>query len=86
VLRFADNGIGMGEETVARVFEPYFTTKANGTGLGLAMTYKIIKEFSGDITVRSEKGAGTVFVITLPIPQRNRRLLMYDGDGAKDKA
>lgn len=86
VLRFADNGIGMGEETVARVFEPYFTTKANGTGLGLAMTYKIIKEFSGDITVRSEKGAGTVFVITLPVPQRNRRLLMYDGNEAKDKA
>ena len=82
ILRFADNGIGMDETTAAHVFEPYFTTKANGTGLGLAMTYKIIKEFSGDITVQSEKGEGTEFVITLPIPQKGRRLLTYTGESA----
>ena len=79
VLHFSDNGIGMDETTASHVFEPYFTTKANGTGLGLAMAYKIIKEFSGDITVQSQKGEGTEFVITLPVPQKDRRLLMYNG-------
>lgn len=79
VLHFSDNGIGMDETTASHVFEPYFTTKANGTGLGLAMAYKIIKEFSGDITVQSQKGEGTEFVITLPVPQKDRRLLTYNG-------
>ena len=82
ILRFSDNGSGMSEETAARIFEPYFTTKANGTGLGLAMVYKIIKEFSGDITVQSKEGEGTEFVITLPVPQKDRRLLTYRGDKA----
>ncbi|MBQ7159340.1 MAG: PAS domain S-box protein, partial [Treponema sp.] len=80
LLHFADNGIGMSEETVAHIFEPYFTTKANGTGLGLAMAYKIIKEFSGDISVQSKKGEGTEFVITLPVPQKDKRLLTYTGE------
>ncbi|MBQ6781718.1 MAG: PAS domain S-box protein [Treponema sp.] len=79
VLHFSDNGIGMDETTASHVFEPYFTTKANGTGLGLAMAYKIIKEFSGDITVQSQKGEGTEFMITLPVPQKDRRLLTYNG-------
>lgn len=78
-LHFADNGSGMSEETASHIFEPYFTTKANGTGLGLAMVYKIIKEFSGDITVRSVEGEGTEFVIALPIPQKDKRLLTYSG-------
>ncbi|MBP7479980.1 MAG: GHKL domain-containing protein [Spirochaetaceae bacterium] len=80
VIRVADNGIGMDEETVHRVFEPYFTTKAAGTGLGLTMVYKIIKEFSGDITVQSYPGEGTIFTISLPIPQKEKRLLEYSAD------
>ena len=80
VIRVADNGIGMDEETVHRVFEPYFTTKSNGTGLGLTMVYKIIKEFSGDITVQSYPGEGTIFTISLPIPQKEKRLLEYSAD------
>lgn len=76
-LYFSDNGIGMDEETVSRIFEPYFTTKANGTGLGMAMVYKIIKEFSGDIQVQSAKGEGTTFKISLPVPQKDRRLLTF---------
>lgn len=77
VLTLADTGVGMDEATVSHVFEPYFTTKATGTGLGLTMVYKIIKEFSGDITVRSAVGKGSVFTISLPIPQGSRRLLTY---------
>ena len=74
---FMDNGIGMDEESARRVFEPYFTTKADGTGLGLAMSYKIIKEFNGDISVTSERGKGTEFVIKIPVPQKNTALLTF---------
>ena len=80
ILHFSDNGIGMDENTTGHIFEPYFTTKANGTGLGLAMSYKIIKEFSGDISVQSQKGQGTEFIITLPVPQKDKRLLTYRGE------
>ncbi|AEE16582.1 two-component system sensor histidine kinase NtrB [Treponema brennaborense] len=77
VINIADTGVGMDEKTSARIFEPYFTTKATGTGLGLTMVYKIIKEFSGDIQVQSFPGEGSLFSITLPIPQRERKLLSY---------
>ena len=78
ILQIADNGIGMTEEVQSRIFEPYYTTKANGTGLGLAMSYKIIKEFSGDISLVSVLGEGTEFTITLPIPQTNKKLLGHN--------
>mgnify|MGYP003300150586 FL=1 len=77
ILTVADNGCGMSEETASRIFEPYFTTKTTGTGLGLTMVYKIVKEFSGDIQVKSLLGEGTAFTISLPIPQLERRLLKY---------
>ena len=77
ILTFSDDGIGMDEETASRVFEPYFTTKSNGTGLGMAMSYKIIKEFSGDISVCSELGKGTKFTIELPVPQTEKKLLIF---------
>lgn len=76
-ILFMDNGNGMDETTAKRVFEPYFTTKADGTGLGLAMSYKIIKEFNGDISVNSERGRGTEFIIKIPIPQTNKPLLTF---------
>lgn len=75
VVSISDNGIGMDSDTVGRIFEPYFTTKANGTGLGMTMSYKIIKEFGGDIQVKSEKGKGSVFLISLPVPQTETKLL-----------
>lgn len=65
----SDNGCGMKSETVAKIFEPYFTTKANGTGLGMTMVYKIVKEFSGEITVESQEGKGTVFTMVFPLQQ-----------------
>ena len=75
VITIADNGCGMSEETLAKIFEPYYTTKANGTGLGMTMVYKIIKEFSGDIIVDSKEGEGTAFTISFPIPQKDTKLL-----------
>ena len=75
IITIADNGCGMSEESLSKIFEPYYTTKANGTGLGMTMVYKIIKEFSGEIIVDSEEGKGTAFTITFPIPQKDVKLL-----------
>lgn len=68
-VRIEDSGPGMPEEVRSKIFEPFFTTKAagKGTGLGLAVTYGIIKDHSGDIRVESEPGKGTTFIITLPV-------------------
>ena len=79
ILKISDNGCGMSDETLAKLFEPYYTTKANGTGLGMTMVYKIIKEFSGDITVDSKEGEGTSFIIAFPIPQKDVKLLSSEG-------
>ena len=75
LISVADTGIGMSSETASRIFEPYFTTKVTGTGLGLTMVYKVIKEFGGDIEVESYEGKGTIFTISLPIPQKEKHLL-----------
>jgi two-component system, NtrC family, sensor kinase len=62
-----DNGCGMSERTLQHVFEPFFTTKkGKGTGLGLPITYGIVKKLGGDITVQSMEGKGTTFTICLP--------------------
>jgi PAS domain S-box-containing protein len=73
-----DSGVGIAEEDMAKIFEPYFTTKENGTGLGLTITFKIVKEHRGDISVSSKPGQGSVFTISLPVPQKERRLLAWD--------
>jgi signal transduction histidine kinase len=66
-IRFQDTGPGIAPEDQDRIFEPYFTTKEGGTGLGLALTHKIIREHAGDIRVQSRVGSGATLVITLPL-------------------
>lgn len=83
VLSVSDNGCGISEEKLNKIFEPYYTTKATGTGLGLTTVYKIIKEFSGDISVKSTEGEGTSFIISIPVPQLNKKLLAYDESDKK---
>ncbi|UYP47804.1 Adaptive-response sensory-kinase SasA [Candidatus Lokiarchaeum ossiferum] len=62
----SDSGIGIPREFLPRIFDPYFTTKESGSGLGLAMCYSIIKKHDGIILVDSEVGKGTTFTIYLP--------------------
>lgn len=65
LLMIKDNGIGMNESSVARVFEPYFTQKENGNGLGLTLTQNIILNHKGNISVESQPGKGTLFTVSL---------------------
>ncbi|WP_320130771.1 ATP-binding protein [uncultured Sphaerochaeta sp.] len=74
-IKVIDTGTGMSEETIQKIFEPYFTTKAAGTGLGLTVVYKIMKEHKGDISVTSKLGEGTCFTLSLPVPRSERLAL-----------
>jgi len=67
IIEIADTGEGIPAERLPKVFDPFYTTKEKGTGLGLAVTYRIIKEHGGEIEVSSEIGKGTTFKICLPI-------------------
>ena len=67
-----DPGTGIDEDKLSKIFEPYFTTKATGTGLGLTTVYKVMKEHNGDIHVRSEVGKGTCFILEFPVPASQR--------------
>lgn len=68
-LTFADQGVGIAEDDLEKIFQPYFTTKDLGIGLGLAITERIIKAHGGEITVASSPGNGTVFTVRLPMEE-----------------
>ncbi|HZH33096.1 MAG TPA: ATP-binding protein [Pyrinomonadaceae bacterium] len=76
IIHVADDGIGIAPENVARIYDPFFTTKGvgRGTGLGLAVSYGIVQEHSGHIVVNSAPGRGTTFRITLPTTQGRAHL------------
>jgi len=61
-----DNGIGISEANQAKIFEPKFTTKSSGMGLGLAMVKNIVETYHGNITFTSQPGKGTIFMVTFP--------------------
>jgi len=67
VVEFEDSGVGIAPEHIDRVFDPFFSTKPDGTGLGLFVTYGIIGSHNGTINVASERGGGTRFTIRLPL-------------------
>lgn len=67
VIMFEDTGIGIPKENISRIFDPFYTTKEKGTGLGLAVSYSIIKKLNGSLAVESEINKGSKFVITLPM-------------------
>lgn len=68
-IQVIDSGPGIGEEAMRRIFDPYFSTKAKGNGLGLPTARRIMEEHGGALTVQSEVGRGTAFRILLPSPR-----------------
>lgn len=74
-ISIRDHGIGVFEEHLSRIFDPYFTTKQRGSGLGLATTYSIIKRHGGHVKVESEVGVGTTFCIYLPASEEKMETL-----------
>ena len=78
VISIKDTGTGMKDETLNKIFEPYFTTKRHGTGLGLTNVVRIIEAHNGNITIESEYGKGSEFIIKLPLQQENQKFLKTD--------
>ena len=65
-VEITDSGDGIAADDIAKIFEPYFSTKETGTGLGLAIVKKAIDDHGGTISVASKEGSGTTFTIILP--------------------
>ena len=74
-IRFVDDGAGMSAEQLTQIMHPYYTTKPDGTGLGLMIVERIVRGHGGELRIESEEGSGTVFTISLPLRERQVRLL-----------
>ncbi|MEM5948831.1 ATP-binding protein [Spirochaetia bacterium 38H-sp] len=82
MVAFDDSGQGIPDDLKEKIFEPYFTTKDTGTGLGLTIVYKIIREHGGDIELSSEQGKGTSFVFLLPLPPEALKMISWKGENS----
>jgi signal transduction histidine kinase len=71
IITVSDNGPGIPESIQENIFQPFFSTKEEGTGLGLSIASRIVEKHGGSLTLRSEEGEGTAFVITLPYRENN---------------
>jgi two-component system NtrC family sensor kinase len=78
-ITFTDTGVGISKENIPRLFDPFFTTKSFGTGLGLAVSYGIIRQRGGTILVRSEVGKGTVFTVRIPLADQGEEKRIEEG-------
>ena len=74
-VSFIDTGGGMSAETLSHVFEPYYTTKASGTGLGLLIVRRIVREHGGELAIESTEGKGLTLTIRLPLKEQRVRML-----------
>jgi signal transduction histidine kinase len=81
-VEIQDNGSGIPKDVLPRIFDPFFTTKdvGQGTGMGLAISYKIVQQHGGRILVDTEPGAGTVFSILLPVQPMEQDAIQPDGE------
>ena len=75
LITFIDTGGGMSPENLSRVFEPYFTTKSSGTGLGLLIVRRIVREHGGELSIESSQGKGLTLTIRLPYLDKRIRML-----------
>ena len=78
ILSVADTGAGIAPDNLTKIFDPYFTTKKSGTGIGLTLVYKIIRGMGGDINVNSRQGEGTIFRITLPRMEKEIKQIEWE--------
>ena len=78
-VSFSDTGGGIAPENMGKVFDPYFTTKSSGSGLGLLIVRRIVREHGGEIELRNDTGRGLTVVIRLPHGDRRARMLGYGG-------
>ena len=79
-ISFTDTGGGMSAENLRHAFEPYFTTKSSGSGLGLLIVRRIVREHGGELGVESEEGKGLTLTIRLPYVDRRVRMLEHGGE------
>jgi signal transduction histidine kinase len=82
-ITFADSGVGISSDILAKIFSPLTTTKAKGMGLGLAICKRIVDAHGGKIAVESTVGKGTTFAITLPIKPRIELAVVNDWVSAR---
>ena len=83
MIRFEDDGVGISAEDMSKIFEPYYTTKQSGTGLGLLIVRRIVREHGGEIEFESADGKGTKVTVFLPrVEKRVRFLLSGDEDAS----
>ncbi|HZS17181.1 MAG TPA: ATP-binding protein [Candidatus Udaeobacter sp.] len=75
IISFTDTGSGMSAENLSHVFEPYFTTKPSGTGLGLLIVRRIVREHGGELSIESSPGQGVTLTIRLPYVEKRIRML-----------
>jgi signal transduction histidine kinase len=83
VIQFIDTGGGMSAEKLSRVFEPYFTTKPSGTGLGLLIVRRIVREHGGELYIESSEGKG--FTLTIRLPYVDKRIRMLEAGNQKSQ-
>ena len=83
IVRFVDTGGGMSAENLSRVFEPYFTTKPTGSGLGLLIVRRIVREHGGELSIESSQGRGLTLTIRLPFI--DKRIRMLEAGEARDQ-
>ncbi len=83
IVRFTDTGGGISAENLSRVFEPYFTTKTSGTGLGLLIVRRIVREHGGELSIESSEGKGLTLTIRLPHIDRRVRMLQAGDSSSK---
>jgi two-component system, sporulation sensor kinase E len=81
LVRFVDTGSGMSAANLSRVFEPYFTTKPSGTGLGLLIVRRIVREHGGELSIESSQGKG--LTLTIRLPYIDKRIRMLEAGEAK---
>ena len=79
LINFTDTGGGISAENLSHVFEPYFTTKSAGTGLGLLIVRRIVREHGGELLIQSNQGKGLTLTIRLPYVDRRVRMLEAGG-------